>query len=136
MLVQYTFEICKKIYIFFYFSLSLSLSLSLSRGWLSVKSRRLYFLGCTIFNIIKGKAPSYLLEIFDRNVPSQRPSRQCVPTTFIAPSYRTSAHQNSFHPAAIHFWHSLPESVVSAPTIGVLKLRLHDHLFALEDTEL
>ena len=107
-----------------------------SLGWLSVRSRRLYFLGCTIFNIIKGKAPSYLLEIFDRHVPSQRPSRQCVPNTFIAPSCRTSAYQNSFHPAAIHFWHSLPESVVSAPTIGVLKLRLHDHLFAVEDTEL
>ena len=78
----------------------------------------------------------YFLEIFDRHVPSQRPSRQCVSNTFIAPSCRTSAYQNSFHPAAIHFWHSLPESVVSAPTIGVLKLRLHDHLFALEDTEL
>ena len=106
-----------------------------SLGWLSVKSRRLYFLGCATFNIIQGKAPSYLLELFERHVSSLRPSRQCVPYTFIAPSCRTSTYQNSFHPAAIHFWHSLPESVVSAPTIGILKTRLHDHLFALEDIE-
>ena len=106
-----------------------------SLGWLSVKSRRLYFLGCATFNIIQGKAPSYLLELFERHVPSQRPSRQCVPYTFIAPSCRTSTFQNSFHPAAIHFWHSLPESVVFAPTIGILKTRLYDHLFAVDDIE-
>ena len=106
-----------------------------SLGWLSVKSRRLYFLGCATFNIIQGKAPSYWLELFERHVLSQRHSRQCVPYTFIAPSCRTSTFQNSFHPAAIHFWHSLPELVVSAPTIGILKTRLYDHLFALEDIE-
>ena len=106
-----------------------------SLGWLSVKSRRLYFLGCATFNIIQGKAPPYLLELFERYVPSLRPSRQYVSYTFIAPSCRTSTYQSSFHPAAIHFWHSLPESVVSAPTIGILRTRLHDHLFALEDIE-
>ena len=96
---------------------------------------RLYFLGCATFNIIQGKALFYLLELFDRQVPSQGPSRQCVPNTVIAPYCRTSAYQNSFHPAAIHFWHSLPASIVSVPTIGVLKSRLYEHLFALEDIE-
>ena len=103
-----------------------------SLRWLSVKSRRLYFLGCATFNIIQGKARSYLLELFDRHVPSQHPSRQCLPNTFAVPSCRTSAYQNSFHQAEIYFWHSLHASVISAPTIGVLKLRLYKHLFALE----
>ena len=106
-----------------------------SLGWLSVKSRRLYFLGCATFNIIQGRAPSYLLEFFNRHAPSQRPSRQCVPNMFTVPSCRKSAYQNSFHLAAIYFWHSLPASVVSAPTIGVLKSRPYDHLFALEGIE-
>ena len=88
-----------------------------SLGWLSVKSRRWHFLVCAIFNTIQGKAPSYLLERFGRHVPSQRPSNQGVPNTFIAPSCRTSAYENSFLPAAIHFWHSFPASVVPAPTI-------------------
>ena len=98
-----------------------------SLGWLSVKSRRLYFLGCATFNIIQGKAPSYLLELFDRHVSSQG-----APNPFTVPSCRTSAYQNSFHLAAISFWHSLPASVMSAPTICVLKSHLYDHLIAFE----
>ena len=88
--------------------------------------------GCATFNIIQGKAPSYLLELFDRHVPAQCPSRQCVPNTFTVPSCRTSAYRNSFHLSEICFWHSLPAPVISAPTIGVLKSRLYDHLFAFE----
>ena len=100
---------------------------------MSVNSRSLYFLGSAIFNIIRGKAPSYLLELFNRHVPSQRPSRQSVPNAFAVPSCRTSTYQNSFHPAVVYFWHSLP--VDSAHTISVLKIRLFEHLFALEGNE-
>ena len=64
-----------------------------SLGWLSVKSRRLYFLDYATFNIIQGKAPSYLLELFDRHIPSQHPSRQCVPNnTFIVLIVICSSH--------------------------------------------
>ena len=89
-------------------------------------------MGCVTYNIVNGNAPSYLLELFNRPAFTLRPSRLPVARVFAIPSFRTSAYQNSFVIAAIYFWHSLPFSVVSAPSIGVLKTQLIEYLFALD----
>ena len=65
--------------------------------------------------------------------PSVRPSRQFTPDIFAIPNFRTSTFQNSFYLAVIYSSHSLPETVCSSPTIGILKGRLFRHLFDLEN---
>ena len=101
-------------------------------GWLSVRLRRKYFMGCVTYNIVNGNTPLYLLELFNRPAPTLRALRLPVTRVFAMPSFRTSAHRNSFVIAAIYFLHSLSLSVVSAPSIGVLKTQLFEYLFALD----
>ena len=50
-----------------------------SLGWLTVKSRRLYFLGIATFNILHDSFLSYPGNLFIRSTPSFRPSRQLFP---------------------------------------------------------
>ena len=77
-----------------------------SLGWLTVRSRRLYFLGIATFNILHDNSPSYLCDLFVRPAPSVRPSRHLSTTVFAIPYFRTSTFRNSFYLSAIYFWHS------------------------------
>ena len=103
-----------------------------SLGWLTVRARRLYFLDIATFNILQGSSPPYLRDFFTRSTPSLRPSRHLDPNVFAIPNFCTSAFRNSFYLSAIYFWHSLPDTVRSSPTIGILKGRLFRYLFDLE----
>ena len=98
-------------------------------GWLTFGSRQLYFLGITTY---KNTAPVYLLQVFSRPVPSQRPCRQMTPSIFIIPNFRTLTYRNSFFISAIDFWHFLALSVVSFESLSILKLHLFELLFARE----
>ena len=101
-------------------------------GWLTVESRRPYFLEIMTYKILHGKAPGYLLELFSRSIPPQHPSRRITPTVFLIPDFRTTIYRNSFYHAGIYFWQSLPVSVVSSERLGVLKVGFFEHLFALD----
>ena len=103
-----------------------------SLGWLTVKSRRLYFLGIVTFNILQGSSPHYLGDLFTRSTLSLRPSRHLNPDVFAISNFRTSTFRNSFYLSAIYFWHSLPDTVRSSPTLGNLKDRLFRYLFDFE----
>ena len=103
-----------------------------SRGWLTVRSRRLYFLGITAFNILQKSSPPYLTDLFTRSTPSLRPSCHLNPGVFAIPDFQTSTFRNSFYLSAIYFWQLLADTVRSSPTIGTLKSRLFRYLFDLE----
>ena len=102
-----------------------------SLGWLTVRSRRIYFLDIATFNILQGSSPPHLRELFTRSTLSLRPSRHLNPNVFAIPDFRTSTFHNSYYLSAIYFWHSLPDTVRSSPTIGILKGRLFRYLFDL-----
>ena len=95
-----------------------------SLGWLTVRSRRLYFLGIATFNILQGSSPSYVRDLFNRSAPSDWLSRYLSPNVFAIPYFRTSTFRNSFYLSAIYFWHSLPDAIRSSPTVRILKGRL------------
>ena len=103
-----------------------------SLGWLTVRSRRLYFLGIAPFNILQGNSPPYLRDLFTRSTPSLRPSRHLNLHVFAIPNFRISTFRNSIHLSAIYFWHSLPDTVRFSPTIRILKGRLFRYLYDLE----
>lgn len=98
-------------------------------GWLTVKRRRLYFMGIATFNVLNNKAPSYLVELFRLSQPSPYPARLATINTFHIPLHRTSTFGNSFVIAAKYFWHSLPLGIRSSPTLNTFKQRLFAHLF-------
>ena len=65
--------------------------------WLTVRSRRLYFLGITTFNILQGSSPPYLRDLFSHFAPSVRPSRHTSQQIFLL------SHISVPQPFEIHF---------------------------------
>lgn len=100
-------------------------------GWLTVKSRRLYFLGIAIFNISRSKAPRYILDLFtrsaiDRDHPLRRP-----PSMFVIPSHRTSAYRHSFSLSLPHTFGSHYLARLLAPHLwfylSLVSLLIYSH---------
>ena len=91
------------------------------RLWgLTVRSRRLYFLGRATFN----SSPSLSFALLPRFV-----RRATSPLLYL----HTSTFRNSFYLSAIYFLHSLRDPIRSSPAIGILKGRLFGHLFGLDN---
>ncbi|XP_046750069.1 uncharacterized protein LOC124413491 [Diprion similis] len=101
-------------------------------GWLSAENRRLYFLGITVFKILESEVPTYISELFLRPAEGLRQSERRALPTFHVPIHRTATYRNSFHLLAAYFWHSLPLTIKSSPTLQVLKSRLFAHLLESE----
>ena len=72
--------------------------------WLSVKNRRLYFLGIQTYQILNLKSPSYLRELFiPRPSDTTRPPRYPLsPYLLYIPNHRTTTYRNSFHLSAVY----------------------------------
>lgn len=106
----------------------------LQLNWLSVRNRRLYFLGISIYQLLSTSTPSYLYNIFSFLDPLlRRSSRTHSPSTiFSIPQHRTSTYRNSYALAAIYWWHSLSEDITSSPSVSVFKIRLRNFLLATE----
>ena len=101
-----------------------------SLGWLSVKNRRLYFLGCLTYRILHLPSPSYLSELSPPPDPLVRRSDRSTSqsSTFLIPSHRTITYRNSFRLSAIYFWHSLPDHIISASSLDSFKVLLRTFL--------
>lgn len=104
--------------------------------WLSVMNRRLFFLGSCVFQILDTASPVYLRELFVVPDPGLRRSSRLVtpgnPQPFHIPSHRTACYRHSFLLSALYFWESLPVLVRGASSLEVFKVRLFEHLLALE----
>jgi hypothetical protein len=104
-------------------------------GWLSVRNRRLYFLGIEMYKISRGMSPSYLSEIFIKpDSLIRRSSRLALEHAYQIPIHRTETYHRSFHLAGIYLWNSLPTAIVSSSTVTEFKRKLHIHLFSLESS--
>ena len=87
-------------------------------------------LGCTLFEILQGKALwlSFLSALLALSVLHTSFSLNSI----CCPSVSYLKYQYSFYVTAIYFCHSLSASVVSKPMLDVFKDHLHAHLFVLE----
>lgn len=100
-------------------------------GWLTVKQRRLYFLGIMAFKVIRFEVPSYISELLPRDEGLLRRSSRLRSSnsTFIIPNHRTSAYHKSFRLSVAYLWNSLPQQVTSSTSLQVFKTKLYLHLF-------
>lgn len=102
-------------------------------GWLTVKSRRLYFLGIIMFKVFRYETPIYILDLFPRpEHMNERTNRRPAPD-FTIPNHRTTIYHNSFSLSGMYLWESLPTSVKNSPSISVFKTRLYAYLLDLEN---
>lgn len=107
--------------------------------WLSVASRRQYYLGIMTYKVLHGLAPEYICSLFTRvgslrgdDVVALSPRNQ----VFNLPNFRTEIFRDSFMISSCYFWHSLPPIVTSALSLEAFKLKLHAHLMGTELSQL
>lgn len=102
-------------------------------GWLTVKQRRLYFLGIMVYKILRLQSPNYLSELLQRADDTLRRSVRfpVSSSTFLIPNHRTTAYHRSFRLSAAYFWHALPQHIVAATSLNIFKSKLYTHLFNL-----
>lgn len=99
--------------------------------WLTIKQRRLYFLGIMTFKILRQHMPHYLIELMPRGDDTLRRSTRLpvALSTFFIPNHRTEAFHRSFRLTAAYFWNSLPVDVSGSVSLGIFKTKLFTHLF-------
>lgn len=103
-------------------------------SWLTLKSRRLYFLGVSIYRTVYLDSPEYIRDLFIYLDPVlRRPLRQQIPLNFHIPTYRTTTYQKSYALSAIYLWHSLPVRITSATSLATFKSLLFAYLLELEE---
>ncbi|KYN05836.1 hypothetical protein ALC62_03228 [Cyphomyrmex costatus] len=103
-------------------------------NWLTIPSRRQYFLGNLTYQILSTSKPPYL---FTRFVPvdeSVRRSLRLQPSHFVLPFLRTNSLANSFWIRAIQFWNSLPPALHHIPSPAAFRTAIFAHLFNADRT--
>lgn len=104
-------------------------------GWLSVKSRRTYYLCCYFYKLLSVSKPSYLRELFVEDVDVRRSDRLAAKknnVTFKIPNFTTTHYEFSFVVTAIRLWEELPTEVINASSIEIFKNKVYDYLFNLD----
>ena len=102
--------------------------------WLTVRSRREYFLGLSIYKILKFQKPVYLYSLFQKyfSIPlcSLRPSSQRI---FDPPLAINNTYESSYHIRVMNFWNGLPESIRNSDSETILRRKNFDFLFRKEN---
>jgi hypothetical protein len=99
--------------------------------WLRLSERVDFKLAVTAFKSLNGHSPTYL-NVLQRVslLPGRRCLRSSSSNSLHVPDYRLSSiGLRSFPVAAAKTWNSLPENVVSAPSLSVFRARLKTFLF-------
>ena len=95
--------------------------------WLPIDVRVQYFEGIQMYNILKGTAPKYLLEMFDlvNNVHGHgtRHSQKLY-----VPKYKLVTGQRSFRYRGAVLWNSLDSDIKQSPSLDTFKCRFIKHL--------
>ncbi|KYM94123.1 hypothetical protein ALC62_15265 [Cyphomyrmex costatus] len=103
-----------------------------SANWLSVRTRRTYFLGCLMYSVLAYTRPYYLYNRFTlaRSEPARVFRRQAA---FRLPTCRTNLYQRSFWIEAIHNWNSIPSSIINSSSLYVFKKLYCRYLLLTDD---
>ncbi|CAG5090605.1 Protein of unknown function [Cotesia congregata] len=103
-------------------------------NWLSIKSRRLYYLVTYFYKLLQIEKPNYLRELFieEEARHSERLASKMNNVNFELPKYSTFALENSFVVIAIRLWKNLSAEIVNASSLEVFKVKMFDYLLELD----
>lgn len=100
-------------------------------SWLTVRFRRKYFLGLSVYKILKAQRPIYLYstfkDYFSIPVRTLRPSTTHV---FDPPLAKMKAFESSYHIQAMTFWNGLPKEIRDSESENIFKNKLFCFLFS------
>ncbi|CAD6207867.1 GSCOCG00010256001-RA-CDS, partial [Cotesia congregata] len=86
-------------------------------GWLSVKSRRMYYLACYFYKLLSISKPSYLRELFIEDIDTRHSVRLAAKKNYVnfkLPKFTTTIYELSFVVTCIRLWEELPNDVINA----------------------
>jgi len=101
--------------------------------WLKAKERIDFNLAVLVFKCIHGSAPPYLADELSRPADSLE---RCILRSAsssklgVRRTRLTTVGDRSFPVAALRVWNSLPQHVITSPSLRVFKNRLKTHLFS------
>lgn len=101
-------------------------------GWISLESRRKYFMGVQMYNILATKRPDFLYRLLpqiDRE--SQRETRN--KPIFRIPTATRNAYENSFAIQGMKYWESIPNTIRISKNIEMFKELLFNELLKNEN---
>ena len=107
-------------------------------GWLKVKYRRLYFIGCVLYKILHFKVPPSLVTFFKKTISENpkdnliRRSNRNITLPLIVPRAKVVSNYGKFPISAAQFWNELPLSLSESPSLHVFKDKLLTHLLATQ----
>ncbi|CAD6227296.1 GSCOCG00006084001-RA-CDS [Cotesia congregata] len=104
-------------------------------GWLSIKSRRIYFTCCYFYKLLETSKPSYLRELFQEDLSVRRSERLAAKKNnilFKFPNFSTTQYESSFVITVIRLWEELPEDIINSSSLEVFKNKIFDYLFNLD----
>lgn len=97
-------------------------------GWLKLKSRRKYFLGCYVFNLLMSKRPSYLYRDLTFKISFRSRSLRASPLDLQMPIHRTTTFDRSFSVESVRVWNGIPERVRRSRSLAAFKAQYYQYL--------
>ncbi|CAG5089241.1 Protein of unknown function [Cotesia congregata] len=94
--------------------------------WLSINSRRTYFLATYFYKLLSSGKPNYSRDLFnvDESRRSERLAIKDNNVNLLIPNYNTSFLESSFIISAIRLWQKLPPEILNATSLKVFKKKL------------
>lgn len=97
-------------------------------GWLKVDSRKMYTLGCMMYNVLKTDTLVYLRDKFrNKNQAGIRNTRLPSQNLIIKPC-RTQYYKKSFTFEGADLWNRLPVDIRNSESLMTFKIKLHNFL--------
>jgi len=88
-------------------------------------------IGVLVYRCLHGLAPLYLTDYFERVADTNRRRLRSSSSSFLAVrrTRLSTVGDRAFPVIGSRFWNTLPDSVISAPSLSVFRSRLKSHLF-------
>ncbi|XP_044584493.1 uncharacterized protein LOC123264994 [Cotesia glomerata] len=103
-------------------------------GWLSIKSRRIYYVACYFYKLLDIEKPCYLRDLFCKDLTVKHSERLAAKknSSFKMPNFATTHYEYSFVVTVIRLWDELPVDIVNSSSLEIFKNKLFDYLFNLD----
>jgi len=98
--------------------------------WLKVRARRMFFVGCLVFQTLSARMPELLYRSLKRRQNLRLYGTRAEDDLLMPPQCRTEFFKRSFCSFAAEFWNGIPRDIRSSASLRDFKNQLHNYLLA------